>query len=99
MDENRLGHIHDGRARDRESCVANVRRQLETLAKDDAIMSKVYSKELIVVGAFYEISSGIVDFFDEISDVSLNDGSGVSGMQSLTSSSKYVSSIELNQRR
>eukprot|EP00450_Noctiluca_scintillans_P014417 CAMPEP_0194489564 /NCGR_PEP_ID=MMETSP0253-20130528/9062_1 /TAXON_ID=2966 /ORGANISM="Noctiluca scintillans" /LENGTH=59 /DNA_ID=CAMNT_0039330053 /DNA_START=82 /DNA_END=261 /DNA_ORIENTATION=- len=29
-------------------------------------MSSVAAGELIVVGAFYEISSGIVDFFDEV---------------------------------
>jgi hypothetical protein len=30
-------------------------------------MDKVHAGELMVVGAFYEISSGIVDFFHEVS--------------------------------
>jgi len=67
VDEDALQHIYDNRARDRESVVANVRCQLEKLTSDRAIMRRVRSRELIIIGAFYEISSGIVDFFSEIS--------------------------------
>ena len=31
-------------------------------------MKKVQNEELIVVGCFYEISSGIVDFFMEVTE-------------------------------
>lgn len=55
--------IKDSRARDREMATNNVRWQIDTLRKDDAIIDRVRSEKLIVVGAFYEISSGIVDFF------------------------------------
>lgn len=64
LDEKRLEHIHDGRARDREAVVTNVRHQLVNLEKDTLIKAKVAAGELVVTGAFYEISSGIVDFFD-----------------------------------
>ena len=59
----RLKMICDCRARDREAVVANVRNQIEQLKDVDLFKNKVKSNELIVTGAFYEISSGIVDFF------------------------------------
>eukprot|EP00658_Telonema_sp_P-2_P000574 TRINITY_DN10220_c0_g2_i1.p1 TRINITY_DN10220_c0_g2~~TRINITY_DN10220_c0_g2_i1.p1 ORF type:complete len:308 (+),score=70.50 TRINITY_DN10220_c0_g2_i1:248-1171(+) len=67
LDEDRLQHVHDPRAHDREAVVTNVCRQVESLTRDESLMSKVRSKELIVLGAFYEISSGIVDFFHKVS--------------------------------
>lgn len=63
LNEKHLACIQDHRARDRESVVMNVRAQLEVLEKESLFMDKVKAQELIVVGAFYEISSGIVDFF------------------------------------
>merc|ERR1712151_597064 len=62
-----LSHIQDSRAHDREAVTTNVKRQVEHLARDKGVMGKVREQELIVVGAFYEISSGIVDFFHEVS--------------------------------
>jgi len=76
LDEDRLFHIRDARAHDREAVVTNVRAQVERLTQDAAIMEKVHAKELIIVGAFYEISSGIVDFFHEVSDVASPKGKG-----------------------
>ena len=67
IDEERLASIHDPRARDREAVVTNVVSQLERLSKQHPfIMEKVSKQELLVTGAFYEISSGIVDFFGQI---------------------------------
>jgi len=63
LDQPRLEQIHDCRARDREAVATNVRHQITMLNKDDLIKSKVASGDLLVTGAFYEISSGIVDFF------------------------------------
>jgi carbonic anhydrase len=71
LNEERLSKVLDARAHDREAVVTNVKRQVEKLTEDEAIMSKVRSGELIVVGAFYEISSGIVDFFYEVSHESM----------------------------
>ena len=63
LEEDRLAHIKDPRARDREAVVTHVRRQLEKLNKHELFVNAVDNGELIVIGAFYEISSGIVDFF------------------------------------
>ncbi|CAE8628075.1 unnamed protein product [Polarella glacialis] len=68
LDEHRLKNVHDARAYDREAVITNVRRQVEGLCRDAAIMKKVQNEELIVVGCFYEISSGIVDFFMEVTE-------------------------------
>mmetsp|Transcript_83153 Transcript_83153/g.209606 ORF Transcript_83153/g.209606 Transcript_83153/m.209606 type:complete len:330 (+) Transcript_83153:99-1088(+) len=67
LDSNNLQHIQDSRAHDREAVTTNVKRQVERLTRDKGIMGKVRQQELMVVGAFYEISSGIVDFFHEVS--------------------------------
>jgi len=67
LDVKSLQHIQDSRAHDREAVTTNVTRQVEKLACDKGIMSKVRQQDLMVVGAFYEISSGIVDFFHEVS--------------------------------
>eukprot|EP00929_Paragymnodinium_shiwhaense_P089397 TRINITY_DN4954_c1_g1_i1.p1 TRINITY_DN4954_c1_g1~~TRINITY_DN4954_c1_g1_i1.p1 ORF type:complete len:363 (-),score=67.37 TRINITY_DN4954_c1_g1_i1:339-1427(-) len=66
LDESRLGQIFDDRAMNREAVVTNVQRQMQTLSQDDSIMQKVQDGELLCVGALYEISSGIVDFLQEI---------------------------------
>lgn len=66
LEHGRLANITDSRAYDREAVVTNVKRQIEMLAGDDLIMDKVIKEELICLGAFYEISSGIVDFFSEL---------------------------------
>jgi carbonic anhydrase len=66
LDGDRLSMVCDQRARDREAVVVNVKRQIDMIRRDKAIMKSVASGELIVVGAFYEISSGIVDFFEEV---------------------------------
>jgi carbonic anhydrase len=62
LDGKRLANIHDGRAHDREAVITNIKRQVDDLMKDAGIKEKVDKEELIVVGCFYEISSGIVDF-------------------------------------
>merc|ERR1719229_762588 len=66
LDETRLQALRDAKAHDREAVTTNVKRQVEKLVTDTGIMQKVKNGELIIVGAFYEISSGIVDFFHEV---------------------------------
>jgi carbonic anhydrase len=68
LEEKRLANIHDSRAHDREAVITNIRRQVEGLQQDADIMQKVKAKELMIVGCFYEISSGIVDFFLEVTE-------------------------------
>lgn len=67
LDHKRLESVHDTRSYDREAVVTNVRRQIEQLSKDDGIMAKINNNDLMCVGGFYQISSGIVDFFSELS--------------------------------
>lgn len=69
LDEERLAHVRDARAHDREAVATNVRRQVEQLSRNEAFAKKIRDREIIVVGAFYEISSGIVDFFLDGSDM------------------------------
>lgn len=68
LDEEHLPSIRDVRARDREAVVSNVHHQLKGLQANTRISEKVSNGDLIVAGAFYEISSGIVDFFNEKSE-------------------------------
>ena len=56
----------DPRAQDREAVSANVRNQIMNLCEEAPIMARVNAGELILVGGFYEISSGIVDFFCQV---------------------------------
>jgi len=71
-------HIQDARAADREAVVMNVRRQVKELCKDVCIRGRVVAGDLLVVGAFYEISSGIVDFFIEVNKENLEEASSAS---------------------
>merc|ERR1712061_719305 len=67
LDTASIANVQDVKAADREAVTTNVKAQVESLVRDKGIMAKVRSKELIILGAFYEISSGIVDFFHEVS--------------------------------
>ena len=53
-----------GAHRDREAVITNVREQLYTISKNKLVMEKVEAGQLLVVGGFYEITSGMVDFID-----------------------------------
>merc|ERR1719203_930988 len=72
LDAPALQRLQDPRALDREAVATNVKRQVERLQKDEGIMAKVRGGDLILVGAFYEISSGIVDFITEVSAKTLS---------------------------
>lgn len=52
------------RARDREAVCTVVRRQVKSVLEDPLIQQRVKDGQLLVVGAFYEISSGLVDFYE-----------------------------------
>eukprot|EP00668_Euglena_longa_P032082 GGOE01041368.1.p1 GENE.GGOE01041368.1~~GGOE01041368.1.p1 ORF type:complete len:488 (-),score=150.57 GGOE01041368.1:1283-2698(-) len=58
-----LMEIQDHRARDREAVVSCSSLQMRLLMETDIIAQRVAEGSLIVCGAFYEITSGIVDFF------------------------------------
>ncbi len=59
-----IGSIRDPKARMREACVLNVMHQKALLEADPFIKAAVASGRLQVVGAFYEIGSGAVDFLE-----------------------------------
>ncbi len=56
--------IRDTKAKMREAVIANVRQQV-ALAKENPVIKEAVAKnQIAVVGAFYEISSGQVDFLE-----------------------------------
>jgi len=71
-----LGRIRDTRAKDREAVVTNVYNQMAKLGTNEMITDLVSKGELLVVGAFYEISSGQVDFFEWETMIDSLEGAG-----------------------
>ncbi len=59
-----LPKIRDEKAKLREAVVANVRQQVSNIKKQPAIQAAMAKNRIAVVGAFYEITSGAVDFFE-----------------------------------
>jgi len=59
-----LPPIRDTKARTREAVVANVRLQVSKARENPVIQAAVEKKQLAVIGAYYEISSGQVDFLE-----------------------------------
>lgn len=78
----KLPRIRDSKARMREAVIANVRRQVHELKQNPVVVEAVQNKELAVIGAYYEISSGAVDFFETEKELSIDDGE-VSGLKTL----------------
>ncbi len=60
----KIPKLRDEKATMREAVVANVRQQVAKINKQPAIQAAIASKKIAVVGAFYEITSGAVDFFE-----------------------------------
>jgi len=56
--------IRDPKAKMREAVIANVRKQLALAPQNPVVKAAVAKNELAVIGAFYEISSGQVDFLE-----------------------------------
>lgn len=56
--------IRDRKSREREAVIANVRLQTYALMQDPQIRKAVAEGKLGLAGAFYEITSGIVDFYE-----------------------------------
>ncbi|MES2570761.1 MAG: carbonic anhydrase, partial [Verrucomicrobiota bacterium] len=59
-----LPKIRDEKARMREAVIANVRMQVRKAAENPVVKAAVEKNELAVIGAYYEISSGQVDFLE-----------------------------------
>ncbi|MBM3462494.1 MAG: carbonic anhydrase [Armatimonadetes bacterium] len=58
-----LPRIRDPKARMREAVIANVRLQVHELNKNPVVSEATARKQIAVIGAYYEITSGAVDFF------------------------------------
>lgn len=67
-----LPKIRDDKAKMREAVIANVRQQVAELKREPAIIRAIDAKKIAVVGAFYEITSGAVDFIETASDLRLS---------------------------
>jgi len=60
-----LPPIRDGKARMREAVISNVHYQVEQLLQNPVVEAAIASGKIQVVGAFYEIGSGAVDFLQD----------------------------------
>ncbi|MDQ3751174.1 MAG: carbonic anhydrase [Acidobacteriota bacterium] len=67
----KIPKLRDEKAKMREAVVANVRQQVFNIKKQPAIQAAIASNKIAVVGAFYEITSGAVDFFETDEDLRL----------------------------
>lgn len=65
----KLSKIRDEKAKMREAVVANVRQQVQNLKQTKFIQAAVAANKIAVIGAFYEITSGAVDFFETDEDL------------------------------
>ncbi len=72
----KLPRIRDSKARMREAVIANVRIQVHQLKQNAVVAEAIEKNEIAVIGAYYEISSGAVDFFETEEDLRIDDGEG-----------------------
>ncbi len=70
---NNLPRIRDHKSRMREAVIANVRWQVHHLQQNAVIKTAVKRKRIAVIGAYYELSSGAVDFFETEEELRLDD--------------------------
>lgn len=69
----KLPRIRDSKARMREAVIANVRRQVYELKQNPVVLEAIQNQQIAVIGAYYEISSGAVDFFETKEDLAIDD--------------------------
>ena len=67
-----LPAIRDDKAKMREAVIANVRLQVSELKRQPAIQAALRAQRIGVVGAYYEITSGAVDFLETESQLRLS---------------------------
>lgn len=68
----KLPAIRDAKARMREAAIANVRLQARRMNDNPTVKSAVEAGEIRVVGAYYELGSGAVDFFETEEDLRID---------------------------
>ncbi|NDD28339.1 MAG: hypothetical protein EB084_08765 [Proteobacteria bacterium] len=64
--------IRDQKARMREAVVANVRLQINSLRRNQTVADFTAAGKIAVVGGYYSISSGAVDFYESEEDLALS---------------------------
>ncbi len=64
--------LRDSKARMREAVIANVRQQVHKARVNPTIKAAMDKKQIAVIGAFYEISSGQVDFLETDDELRLD---------------------------
>jgi carbonic anhydrase len=69
----RLPKIRDGKARMREAVIAAVRQQVHHLRQNEVVRAAHEGGQVAVIGAYYELSSGAVDFLETEEDLRLGD--------------------------
>lgn len=69
----KLPRIRDSKARMREAVIANVRMQVHQLKHNPVVIEAMQKKEIAVIGAYYEISSGAVDFLETEEDLRIEE--------------------------
>lgn len=67
-----LPPIRDPKARMREAVIANIRLQVHQLQQNLVVKEAFQKKEIAVIGAYYEISSGAVDFLETEAELCLD---------------------------
>lgn len=68
-----LPPIRDSKAKMREAVISNVRLQVHLLKQNPVVMQASAVGKITVVGAFYEIGSGAVDFLETPEELRLSD--------------------------
>ena len=68
-----LPRIRDYKARMREAVIANVRLQVHNLKQNQVVEEAIKKQQIAVIGAFYELSSGAVDFFETEEELRLDE--------------------------
>ncbi len=67
-----IANIRDPKAKMREAVMANIRKHVALAKENPVVKAAVATNQLAVVGAFYEISSGQVDFLETEEELRLN---------------------------
>lgn len=68
--------IRDKKARMREAVIANVRGQVAKLKENPVVAHAIAENRMHLVGGFYEISSGAVDFLETEEELALTEPAG-----------------------
>ena len=68
-----LPSLRDRKALMREAVIANIRLQVHRLNQNPVVIAAIKKGKIQVVGAYYEIGSGAVDFLEEDAELKLTD--------------------------